>query len=57
MRSNIRNISFVIGIVLSCAYHTLALVALRLTTQGSHPGGGKRGLLQEKKSLEKRPSQ
>ena len=26
MRSNIRNISFVIGIVLSCTYHTLALV-------------------------------
>ena len=30
MRSNIRNISFVIGIVLSCAYHTLALVALTM---------------------------
>ena len=30
MRNNIRNISFVIGIVLSCAYHTLALVALKM---------------------------
>jgi hypothetical protein len=30
MRSNIRNTSFVIGIVLSCAYPTLALVALTM---------------------------
>ncbi len=30
MRSNIRNTSFVIVIVLSCAYHTLALVALTM---------------------------
>ncbi len=30
MRNNIRNISFVIGIFLSCAYHTLALVALKM---------------------------
>ena len=30
MRSNIRNTSFVIGIVLSCAYHTLALVAITM---------------------------
>ncbi len=30
MSNNIRNISFVIRIVLSCAYHTLALVALTM---------------------------
>ncbi len=30
MRSNIRNTSFFVGIVLSCAYHTLALVALTM---------------------------
>jgi hypothetical protein len=30
MRSNIQNTSFVIGIVLSCAYHTFALVALTM---------------------------
>ena len=30
MRNDIRNIGFVIGIVLSCAYHTLALVAFTM---------------------------
>ena len=41
-RSNIRNTSFVIGIVLSCAYHTLALVALTMQAHSLNAPGSRR---------------
>ena len=42
MRNNIRNTSFVIGIVLSCAYHTLALVALTMQAYTLNAPGSRR---------------
>jgi hypothetical protein len=42
MRNNIRNTSFVIGIVLSCAYHTLALVTLRIQAHSFNAPGSRR---------------
>ncbi len=42
MRNNIRNTSFVIGIVLSCAYHTLALVALTMQANTLNAPGSRR---------------